>query len=213
MQTDPDAIFIHAYWLSKENNRITLSLRGKLAIQAAAILFERSQTKPYLVLSGGPIWGPSYPTLAQVMADELRETYGIPKNRIIIRDTAFDTNDEIRIFLHLAKKYRWKQLLDLACKKHFWTIKFLYKKSSIKPGFVKIEQVLKKHGDILTRQQVKKFGMSVYEVNYALYQLAIRIVLLFDPEYKKLGKRAQQTRMKPHPYGLLPFLPIDIYKF
>lgn len=210
MNSYPDAILIHAYWLSTGNGRITVSFRGKLALQAAALLFEE-YNKPYLIITGGEIWGPSYPSLAKIMAEELREIYGIPKNKIIVRDTAYDTNDEINIFLQLAHKYGWKTLTSLACKKHFWTIPLLYKNRMTKPNFIAIEDVLIKRGDILTRQQVKKFHWSKYELNYALYQLAIRLVLFFDPEYKKLGKKARQSRLKKHPYGLLPFLPIDIY--
>ena len=210
MENKIDAILIHAYWLSEENNHTTISFRGKLALQAVTTAYEHYH-QPYLVLAGGQIWGPSYPPLAKAMAEELREIYGIPKKRIIVRDEAYDTNDEINIFLQLAHKYSWKHIASLACQKHFWTIPVLYKNKKIQPTYFAIEDVLLKNGSMLTCQQVKAFHRSKYELYYALYQLTIRLVLLFDPKYKRLGKRARQSRLKKHQYGLLPFLPVDRY--
>ena len=163
-------------------------------------------------MAAGFIWGDTYPSIAEVMVKQLTNRYRIPKDKIIIRDIALNTKDEIEVFKGLAKKYAWKQVASLSAKKHLWTLPLLYKDTSLHPTFFAYEDVLQREGDEVTKEIVKKFAFSKYEFSYALYEAVIRLVLFFDPSYAYLRKRTVKERNQKTHYGLFPFLPADKYR-
>lgn len=198
-----DVIIVHSYWLSQRKDKIIeLSFRGKKIVEAAAYLYKNSSSHPFILITGGKIWGNEYLSLSQLAKKELIEKYNIPQEKIIIKDEAFDTNEEIDVSLQIIKDKKWTTAIDLAWKKHFWTISLLYKVKGFKPNFISVEEILP--------QQTKQFTHSIYEFNYFLYILLIRLALIFDPEYKLLGKSAKTIRGKKGNFGL-PFLPADKY--
>ncbi len=215
MNTDKqyDAILVHVYWLSNIDGDVKLSTRSNLVAASAASLYLQGKVKN-IVITGGKIWGKEYPSVARLMANELTNTFTIPQEHIFIKDIALNTSQEIDEFLKIAEKMNWQSLLDLASKKHFWTISKLYMNKGVKDKveFVNMEDVLLKGNNDELIKRVKKLMYSKYEFNYILYELVIRLVLFIDPQYTLLGKIAGKERIKKTFAGLLPFLPMDEYQ-
>ena len=210
LDTKIDGILIHAYWFSQNSDSsIGLSSRGNLVTAAAAQLIINNVCN-YIVLAGGHIWGPQFPSLAMVMQQELVEKFHIPKDRIIVEDSAMDTNDEIDIFLEIAKKFKWNRIGSLASTKHFMTIPKIYSYKHQHAVFLSTENVLGKFGTLEQKRELSRLGNSLYELNYFLYQLIIKIIFFFDPSYTFLHHYAKKSRDKKQSYGL-PFLPADRY--
>lgn len=201
MTDSADAIFVHGYWLSQKGNEdTTLSLRSTLVTQAAAKIFQQQNKYPFIVLAAGHIWGESYPSVGALMQQQLILS-GIPKEKIILQDTAINTKDEIDILLQLRQQQGWQQILDIAFQKHLWTIPLLFGKEKQRVQFISVEKVL-------GRIHIP----FILEWNYLLYQLTVRLVLFFDPTYTFLGKKSHADRRKKSGFGLLSFLPADKYE-
>lgn len=103
-----DAVLVHGYWLSQrgESGRLKMSSRSHIAARAAMLLYNKGRGAQNIVLTAGQVWGKEYPSSAKMMADELIRKYKIPAERIIVADTAINTDDEVAIFLELAAK-KW----------------------------------------------------------------------------------------------------------
>lgn len=205
-----DAVLVHSYWFSqKGNGPVTLSLRSKLAIDAAAILYRNGKVK-YIVITAGPIWGKAYPSLGKKMAEALY-AQGIPKEHIILKEDAMDTYEEIAEFLQIAHQHKWKMLADIAAAPHDITIPTLYATLKGKATYLTLENIIQAEGTPEEKDAVQLLISSWYENTLSLYERVIRLTLFIDPHYHLLGIQAKNTRNKKTTYGGIPFFPVDKY--
>lgn len=201
-----DAVLVHAHWLSqKGKGKVELSFRSYLNTLAAGLLYQAGKVDN-LVFTAGKIWGPEYPSVAELMAKKLMEKYKVPQSRIFIKDKGFTTDEEIKIFLELASKNGWNKLLDVANKAHLWTIPQLYKRQGGHTDFQTVEEIIKEKGDEEIRRLIRQFSQSRYELCWRLYMGVVRVVMIFDPDYKFLGKIANGYR---HQKGHM--IPLSIF--
>lgn len=208
--THADAVLVHGYWLSQigDTGQVDLSLRSELAVRAASTLFKSGQVD-YIVVTAGPIWGLRYESLGKRMSDEL-QIYGVPQDKIILQDTAIDTNDEITTFLQIAKQYNWTTLEDLAFTKQDLIIPTLYKNNGTQVSYLSVEKTLLADGVDEDTKAVNSLNQSWYEFNFAIYEDLIKTMMLVDRQYTFLHNQAVSQRIKKSGYGL-PFLPVDKY--
>ncbi len=204
-----DALLLHGNWLSEDSKGNTvLSVRSFLATEAAAICY-RNFEGIKIVISAGKIWGDNYSSVAHFMERKLIEKHGIPKKDIIRSDDGIDTKEEVDLFLKLAQKNNWHNLLDIAFGTHMWIIPKLYGEDKKRIRFETIEGILTKHGTAEMKAKLRKIKKSKYEWNFRIYEFLLWISLFIDPSYSLPGIVAKKTRNKKIIPGGLPFLPVD----
>ncbi len=229
-ETEPrtlfDAFLVHGYWLSQkgEGGIVRPSLRSHLEARAASIAYHKVGGDTKIILTTGHIWGSDYPSVADVMKEELVRKYKVPKEDIFVKTTFINkegkeqevktTDEEIEAFLQFAKENGWTKLADIAAKTHYTTIPLLYKRRGQEIKMDAAEDILKNDDDRI-KSLVNRFGASKYEWSFRLYEGVKRLVIMLEPDYELLGKSAGKRRSKKNPLGL-PILstivPVDKYK-
>lgn len=206
-----DALLVHGYWLSqKGENPVEISLRSKLAVYATYLLYRNKQVKN-IFLPAGHIWGKNFPSIAQLMEEELVKKYDVPKDNIIVSDEGLNTRSEITAFLKIAENKDWKSLGDLSFEAHHLTIPIHYQRLKKKAKFINVEDVIAQEGDSKNQKVLKWLKNSRFEFNFRLYQTLVKVVQFFDPDYKLLGGIADKTRDKKSHNSPLSFMAIDVY--
>lgn len=206
-----DALLLHSYWLSqKGNGPVTLSLRSELEVKAAYLLYKKHKVT-YLVITDASIWGKNYPTIGKVMQQELIR-FGVPPDKIILKETAMDTYEEVTVFLQIARQHHFTSLSDLAAYEHLLVIPQLFKVQENSPLYFSVEQVIHTFGDASDKQTIQELSHSIYTIGFGLYELAVRATLVFDPRYHLLTQHAHATRNHKSPYGSILFFPVDKYE-
>lgn len=206
-----DAVVIHGYWLSqKDNGPVGLSFRSMLAVKAAAYLYRNDVTNIFVV-PAGPVWGSTYPSIGKVMSSELQKI-GVPAKNIIVADSGMDTNQEVAIFLSLAKEHHWQSLGDLAAAQHSSVIQALYQNRQTSVDLLSYEDIIRQYGTPDEKKILASFSHSFYEYDFTLYEQLVKTAMLFDPKYVLLGKIAQESRVKKSSNGGVYFLPTDIFQ-
>lgn len=210
-----DAVLVHAYWLS--DGSYGLSLRSRLAVRAAARLYDEGRGVGKIVLTAGRIWGEDYPSLGQLMKEELMEKYAVPSSRILVLPEAKGTSHEIDLFLEQARTHGWTNLVDISAAKHKWSIPETYRRKGQEAAQESYEDILKRTEDnphmqkLLSRLHIHR---SRYEASYAVYQGLTFLLLHLNME--KLKQTAEKVRVEKGQYVLpLPVLnnfPVDPYK-
>lgn len=219
-----DAILVHGYWLSQKgtDSRVDLSLRSHIEDRVAAILYDGGKGAGKLVLTAGHIWGPDYPSVAELMAEELVRKYKVPREDIIVKTEFIDqdgnkrevtsTHDEVSAFLELRRNNGWTNIADLAARTHDIDIPWLYKKVGEDVKIDAAEDILNAQNDRRIKKLLNHLGRSKYEWSFRFYEGAKVFFHLIDPDYKRLNKMTAKARsikgdLRP------PLLPIPIDKY
>lgn len=213
-----DAVLIHAYWLSQKGDKgeVKLSLRSHLAVLASSLFYHKGQGARVVVFTAGRIWGPNYPSLSALMAQELHEQYKVPSSHIVTSEEAINTKEEIDVFLKLAKENKWQNLADIAYESHFWTIPHFYEKRNQTFERLPIEDLILGLGSLEEQREIRSFANSFYERNYRLYQTVVSVLMSLDSDYRWLLGRLSHN-YRAHKGGTSPFnfftrfLPLDKY--
>lgn len=205
-----DAVLVHCYWPS-EGNKSHLGLRTRLADRAAALVYDRGKGTRHIVLTGGHLWGPEYPSNAELMAKELEEKYHVPKEAIIIRGYAQSTFGEVETFMELARERGWTRLLSIAAEKHLWTVPGVFKKYGENVVFRSDEEIIKrKDPNPHIKHLLRRLGRSKYELNLMIYEGTKWIAMhLPSFDYATFEKRNREKRARK---GHIFLLPTDVYK-
>lgn len=217
-----DAVLVHGWCLSQngEEAKVRGGLRAHFSELAAKILIDQKMAG-CIVLTCGKIWGPQYPSVAQVMADELVTKYHVSNNHIIINDgdNALTTSEEIDSFLGLARQHGWKRLGDVGFKKHRrWAIPGIFKEkgdqveivsdketsviqASPKPTvrLMTVEDII--FENIKVDERIKKILRdltsikSKYEISFLIYELLKQLLLRAKGgRYESLSHTAASQR-------------------
>ncbi|MCL4416032.1 MAG: hypothetical protein M1365_04950 [Actinobacteria bacterium] len=231
----PDAILTHGYWLSDRKPGsgfgTGLSLRSRLAVRATALGYKSYQNgfdqekdkKPKVFLAAGEIWGENEPSVGELMKDELINKFHVPEGNIIVRDEAVGTSGEIDLFLEEAKKQGWTNVVDIAAKRHGWSLPIIWRRSLKKVSTKEEINVTRKSAEEIIKEKdtnrwakklVDKFSHSKYERRYKFYQAVSIGVLLIASD--RLAKKVKNVRDKKVHFslGFWPFKKslIDKYK-
>lgn len=220
-----DAALIHAFWLSqKDKGSVKLSLRFNLNLRAAALCVDEIE---FFVLNAAHVWGYDYLSFAEYGAEVLKRKYHVPKERIIVKDNAFTTQEEIDVFLKEAKEREWKKLCDIAPRvQQFWGIPYHYAKQGLRtkknygavlsPDAVMLkstESIIQKKDKEKVRNLVGRLGRSKYELGFLTYEAIKRVVNVVDKDNGFLAEKARGYRYQKGPMCPKPFfwLPTDKY--
>ena len=228
-----DAVLVHGYWLSQRGEgRVKPSLRSHIEDMAVPKFYDGGRGAGKIVLTAGHIWGSSYPSVAEVMKDELVRKYNMPEEDIIVAITLVNdgevqevqtTDDEVEAFLQLARKNEWIRLADIAARVHNTeilpgidaNIPELYKKRGQEIKTEAAEDIiLESDYDSRIKSKIRGLGGSRFEWSFRLYEGFKRLVLIIKPDYSALSKQADKERTKKGDLGL-PIIssafPIDKY--
>lgn len=211
-----DAIHIHGYWMSQmgDDSLVKLGLRSRLATRAAATIYDEGRGADKIVLTLGQMWGEEYPSVAQLMKEELVEKYRVPAGDVIARGEAYSTNGEVDTFLSLAQQHGWTNVLDVAAQKHLWTIPSIYKKRGVESQFQSVEETLRGESAHLDHL-LDRLAQSKYEYAFTLYEGVVWTAMHLPGGYERMDKMNQAQRdKKGHdlPGMLGKHLQIDVYK-
>ena len=213
-ETKYDAALVRLYWLSQRDGGIVKpSLRTRLADRTAYLLYKNGIVGN-LVLAAGHMWGPNYPSFAEVAREDLLR-YGVPEEAIHVRPIATSTLDETNVLLDLGYKNNWTRLGDIAFRTHMHTINHVNRGHDITPLI--IEDVLK-DDDSRVVNLVEKFSNSRYELGFWFYEMQVVAALkMAGGDYKRLTKLGRSRRViKRHNTLFIPFpqigLPMDKYE-
>ena len=204
-----DAALVHLYWLSQRDGGVVKpSLRTRLADRTAYLLYKNGVVGN-LVLAAGHMWGPNYPSIAEVAREDLLR-YGVPEEAIHVRSTAISTLDETRVLLDVAQTNGWTKLGDVAFRTHMHAIKHVNKGHDIDPLIV--EDVLNDYDDEQVIRLSRKMSRSVYELGFWLYEMQVLLALRkVGGDYERLTEMGRSRRVeKRHNTILLP-VPMDKY--
>ena len=206
-----DAILVHGYWLSEVGkNKARLGWRGNLAVRAAALAYDEGRGARNIVLTEGHVWGPDYPSGAELMAKKLQNMYHVPEEAIIVKGDAYSTGGEVEICMELAHEKGWTSLLDIAASKHLWTIPGIFKKMGENVQFRSVEEILREQNDPRMNSILKKLGKSKYEFALMFYEAGIWTAMhLLNLDYKTLENRNKSKRTVK---GKDFIIPTDVYK-
>jgi hypothetical protein len=210
-----DALLVHGYWMSEPTpGHVKLGLRSHLAVRAASFVYDHSWGTGKIVVDLGHLWGPNYPSEGELMAKELEEKYGVPKEDIILRENAYSTGGEVKSIVELSKQNGWDSIADLAFSKHHLTIPRVYEEydNQAHVEFISIENVLELQDDRRVVDIVRKLGSSRYEFAYGIYERAKWLAMhrpgfSYDAMEEK-NKNARKDKGKDSP---LP-ISFDVYK-
>lgn len=228
-----DAVLVHGYWLSQEGEgRVTRSLRSHVQDRAAAVFYHSGFGTKKLVLTAGHIWGPDYPSVAEVQKEELVRKYGVPEDDIVVKTTLVrdgevqevqTTDDEVEAFVQYANENELPILADIAPRVHNSSIlpgvganiPDLYKKRKESVVTFPAEGIiLNSDEDPRIKAKIRGLGRSRFEWSFRLYEGVKKLILKLKPDYGVLSKRADAERSKKGDLGL-PFIasrfPIDKY--
>jgi hypothetical protein len=124
-----DATLVHCYWLSRGGNKMrpalegfSGSLRTRLTTRSVALL-DQNEGAGKIVLLGGNLKGPLYPSAAEIMENELIEKYGISKDRIMVIPDAYGTEEEGEMFMRMARENNWSNVADITFKTHYKSVR------------------------------------------------------------------------------------------
>lgn len=207
-----DAILIHGYWMSEpRKDDVRLALRSRLAVRAGVLAYNEGKGAKKIVIDLGHLWGPSYPTEGQLMADELQTKYDIPSEAIVLKEDAYSTGGEVKSFVELARQNGWTKLMDISFAKHHRTISRIYNESNTDADFKSVEEIIEeKDINPHVKNLVKRLRRSKYELTYAFYETA-KWIFMHRPgfDYNVLEQKNKLARTDK---GKEFILPIDVYK-
>lgn len=135
-----DAVLAHVYMYNFQAERPRSSIRGHMQVSALAHLYREGRIGK-IFIAGGKVWGEDYPSLAELMRDELQRK-SVKTEDIIINPQAKDTPKEIDLFLQEAENRNWVNIGDVANETHQRRIVLLYSKRRKKITHISAEKVL-----------------------------------------------------------------------
>lgn len=214
-----DAVLVHCYWytqLEGDYSRVKPSLRSHIEDRAVARFYDHGRGAGKIVLTADPS--------ATAMKEELIRKYKVPEDDIIVRTTLLKdgeekevvtTDDEIELFLNLARENGWTRLADIAAKVHNTrilpgigaTIPMIYKRKGQDVETQAAEDIVSKSHDVRIRSLVRGLGRSRYEWAFRFYEGVKRMILMINPDYDKLSKPKSVKARN----ALLFKFPIDTY--
>lgn len=191
-----DALLVHTAGYKENPKRLRPSIRGRLQVRAAAELFHQGLIEN-IVLAGGKVWGEEYPSLSEVMKDELQRRFQIPQENIYLVDRAKETSLEIDLFLTKAQKMEWKNLLDLGTMYHLPRIKSLFKTRNCNIETITSEEILSKIS-LKYAKYTKKLNSSPGTLAWRIYEGIARLFMIVDRDGTFLRKVAERKRSKKY---------------
>lgn len=215
-----DAVLVHCYLSSQvgegENTRIKPNIRSHIQDRAAARFYNHGRGVGKIVLTAEPS--------ATAMKEELVRKYSVPSDNIIINTSLIKdgeerevttTDQEIDVFLDLARENGWTKLADIAARVHNTrilpgigaTIPMIYKRKGRKVETQAAEDIVLKNHDVRIRGLIRKLvGLfSVSEFLFRSYELVKKLKLIRNPDYEALSG-ASSTRLKEF---IMKYVPID----
>lgn len=191
-----DALLVHAAGYKENPKRLRPSIRGRLQVRAAAELFHQGLVEN-IILAGGKVWGEEYPSLSEVMKEELQRRFQIPSDNVYLIDQAKDTSFEIDLFLTKAKEMGWRNLLDLGLKLHLPRIRTLLKNRNAQVETINSEEIL---SQISPRyiNYTRKLSWSVGTLTWRFYEGMIRLVMVVDRDGSFFKNMAERRRTKKY---------------
>lgn len=191
-----DAVLAHVYMFKQpqEGKPIRSSLRGHMQVSAISHLYHDGQIGKVFI-PGGKVWGEQFPSLAEVMAQELQRR-GVPEQDIVLQPEAKDTPKEIDLFLSRAKEEGWQNIASIANKTHLRRIRNIYSRRKEKIKSFATEDVLqaiehKASEDSEAKHPyknfLKRFKWSKLEILFNLREIGVWALY-------KLGLEKQTTK-------------------
>ena len=204
-----DAILLHGYWMSE--HRTGLALRSRLAARAVALAYDNGNGAGKIVIDLGHLWGDKYPPEAELMVKELTSYYNVPQDAIISRERAYSTKGEVQTALEIAKQNGWKNIVDVAFKRHHLTIPRLYRHAPLNVDYQSVEEIIKeKDPNPHAKRLVHRLSRSRYEVAYFFYE-RLKWLKMHMPgfNYDSIEEKNKSSRTEK---GREFIIPIDVYK-
>ncbi len=197
-----DAVLVHGHLTSrgtpKDSDELRGSLRTRLAVRAAALLYEDGKGARKIVFLVGNLRGPNYKSTAEIMKDELVGKYGVPETDVVAMPVAYSTDDEVNKFLELSRDNNWKNVADIAFEEHYKSINKLLppgQKNGMNISHRSVEDIIHSKDDPLVWNLVKRLKASRYEVGFKGYELLKDIAMRIPGGKRKLASIANEREM------------------
>jgi len=206
-----DAILVHSFWISRKEypqvpkdlkdpdgpDAFKGSLRSRLVTRAAALFYNEGLTDKIVVV-GGKVKGPSYPSNASVIRTELLEIYKIPEKDIFFQERGDNTEGEVEVLSDLAMKNSWSNVASVSFETHRNSV--LDALSNIpdktKTSFVSVEDIINKYDKPAVKDLLKRLDNSGYELGYKAYETTKAFLRSIPPLKKRLYEMNKQIRKK-----------------
>lgn len=135
-----DAILAHCYGYRETRNGVRGSIRMRMQARAVAEIAKR-EDEAVIFMGAAKLWGENYPSLADLLASEITKR-GIALSRLIVIPQAWDTPQEVDLFLKEAQKNGWVKIADVANDSHYIVIKEIYRRRQQNPDCFSTEDIL-----------------------------------------------------------------------
>ncbi|MGA2910958.1 MAG: ElyC/SanA/YdcF family protein [Candidatus Microgenomates bacterium] len=215
-----DAILVHSFLISRikdpsaEQEPFKGSLRSRLAARAAALLYYEGLARNIVVV-GGKVKGPSYPSTASVIMDELVNKYNVPKENIFMNEEEYNTEEEIGTLSKLSKEKGWSNVASISFRTHEKFVRDILSSvpREIRTSFISIEGIINKYDDPVVQRLVKRLNSSKYQWEYKAYEgTKVFLRRKLPGVYRKMLKKNEQLRRTKNKSGELTLHGIDVFK-
>jgi hypothetical protein len=206
-----DAVLLHGYWLSRSSHPDNLdgfrgSLRTRLVTRAGVDLY-CNEGPTNLVFVGAKLKGPSYPSTANLFAQEASEKYGIPPKHIHIAHTGFGTEAESLEFETLATKNGWRNVATVSFEEHSPSVQRFRPNIKLESGTANVEhrtvqELIAKYDNHHVAHLVERLSRTIntkprvnkYHLGFVLYELAKTTVMSLPNGKNRLYARTKKAR-------------------
>lgn len=216
-----DAVLAHSFWISRLQNSpvgqesFRGSLRSHLVDRAVYLLYDKKIAKKIVVV-GGKIKGPSYPSSASIMRKELIGRYGVPEEDIVERkEDEYDTGEEVETLSKLAQENHWTNVASVSFRTHEGSIRDALSSvpGNISTSFISVEDVIDKYDDPRVKRVMDQLNNSGYQWGYKAYEEAKRLLRKGFPRmYKEILKAKGELLKDKDKSGDLVIHAIDKFK-
>ncbi len=212
-------LYLHGSWFSWENNKLGISVRGKLQVAVGRIL---AKDFDLIVLNTGMIWGESSGSYAQVFREEL-VAQGVDPQKILILENghpkSLDTSIEIESLLSAMNAHpEWKEVAGVAFEEHLRTIKLIYLKLGLPTEKVELrstESIINSQGTAADKKLLSQIKNSLEEKMFHRYQnLNVFFISLLGARFLRNFAKGRNKPGSGIPWFLRFLFPgdIDIYQ-
>lgn len=201
-----DAILVHSFWISRmgkastESDKFKVSFRSHFVAHAANCLYNEEKKigkTAKIIVVGGRVRGPSYPSTASVIKDELINNYHVPEEDILMGEQdEYNTEEEVETLSKLAQENGWSNVASISFQTHKKSVIDALSKvpSNIHTGFISVEDIINKYDRPQVKTLMKRLNSSKYQWGYEVYEATKTVFRKFPGVYKRMLDKNEQLR-------------------